>query len=1276
MTKMNHSTKKRITTWILALVMLIAACASILTACSNSSSSDDEEDSTTRTDTQTFANGDFEYFDDSDGAYMIASPDSWTRSSDSNSSGNSASSSTAKSGIVDTSLDWGDKFLYARNTYEEYQDEDDEDKLPDEYYTDIDNDYDIPGWDLAEAAFEKSEEEKADQDPDYEAQDFTLDDLTAADIVKVNPGTPWAEAGTEDKDHGTHVLMLHNYRTNNYGTATRYTSTSITLQPNTSAMFSVWVKTYGMSYADGETVDGDRGAYIRVTNTVGGNTQDPLMIKNIDTEKLNPNGEQNNGWVQYTVYLKASSYSATTFTVVLGLGEQVEGTVSSRYGYVQGYAFFDGLTYEVMTNAEYETAVSENSATEVSLDLFSSDDSKKFDVTDPTYSAQKYYALDLDVLKNSSQEMTMNGLTFGPTTEKQDGIEYGIEKYLGADDAAKLVNAGDAALSGFMDVTEITGNTTYEQSVRDAFTNYPFDNAQLILLYSKNGAPYTASLENSDLADTSGLFTLAKDSYAMISFWVKTSEMNGGTGATINLVNYETKTAIGAVDTTTLDTVDLKDDNGTTEDIFDGWQQCYFFVSNTTDSEITFTLEFSFGPTTLSDTTLADYSDGFAAFANFSYATLEKQEFDVVSTGTYAVSVSLTEDTRTADSSVVFDDPAYTGGTEGNSDIEKGFADLLNYEGVYGGSKYVGGEEIATGRNEYENAGLINKKYAATYYGSYGTSGWLKTVLDSYSLTGALDPANEWWSIVFGNDCTQPLLIVNTLDQAVNSYGYIGKTTSISASSYATISVRVKLSEGATAYVYLIDTSDPEEDSDEVMYKNPLSYSAGVSYRYDADGNLVAKDPDDPDYNEDTDVLLWKQDNGLWAKEENYSGSEYYANLKNYKQKTDDDGNVNLVDGSDNIIYYQHDGQYYRYYDEDNDEYSVPVKDFTESGVDVSAAMLQDLTNNSKALVQKIEGTAANANQWIYVNFYIASGSEAKNYRLEVWSGDREGTTQMAESSYVAFDSVSYDSLTADTFNGMIEDQLLALGEKGKFGNNTTYNTVDEIKDAYAENPASFYSETDDKASLIYYHFSLFDDKQYAPYDEDYDQDDTGDPYASYSADSYSDTVAYLKTSSTLADNGTGTIEYNTFVNFGASEISVSASGDDSTDDTTTDDGSGSQTNLWLLIPSIVLAAALFFTLIAMLIKKLLGNIKRNKVRVTPQYNAKRKRYIRKLRLEESEQDESESTPDVLPEEDEISEEDIYKVETEEEGGAQGESDEQETAEENPDESSDENKDE
>ncbi len=1221
MAKNRQLGKLRITTWILAFVMMLASCALIFSACSNDTS---EEDDTTETptDTQTFANGDFEFFTDSDGSYLIGSPDNWTLSTQ-------GSSSLSKSGIVDTSLNWGDKFVYAREQYEIQQDEDNTTEEPDEYYTDIDSDYDVPGWDIADA-------NNSDEDTD-----ITYENIDKASINAVNPGTHNAAAGVADEENGTHVLMLHNYRSNGYGTAARYASSSVTLQAGTAAKFSVWVKTYGMTYNENTAVNGNRGAYIEVYNTVGGTAQDSLVVRNIDTEKLNASND-NNGWVQYTFYVKASSYAATTFTVYLGLG-RTNDVDSNNYEYVQGYAFFDDLEYEVMTADEYEDeTASLSSSQKYTLDIYSTN-AKRVDAVSSSY---RTFALDLENFTNGLNGITIDQATVSPTTADRNGKTHTLADYIGSANVEKLTDDQDDDRSGVINVSDIT-DTAYPASVAEDFAKFEelFGNSQILMLYSGKGMPYTATLSQSDVTAADSIFTVAKDQTLMFSFWVKTSELNGGTGATVTVVDYETETTLGAVDTTTLDPVDLTDDNGTTEDIFDGWQPCYLYISNDTDNPLTFTLKFNFGPTDIADTTFDSYLDGYAAFTGFNYSYLTDEEAALISTGTYAVKVALTGSPLDSNSSVVFDDPAYTGNTEGSEAIRDGFADLANYDGVKGNSVYVGGEELS-GKNQHANtdaeatesdlstyAGLVNKDYAENYW----NSAWLNAVLANY--TDALT-ASTWWNEVLGSNTTQPLFIINTLQTAAEySYGFVGTSSTISADSYTQVNLRVKLSEGAKAYIYLIDTT--ENADKETKYTDNLKYTAGVSYRYDTDGNVVTKDPDDKDFNKDSDTLFYKQDNGLWSTASRHSGDYYYANLANYD--TDEDGN--LIDTDGNIVYYLHDGEFYRYHDEDNDTYSVAVRDFTKADVDaadLTAATLQNLTESGKDLVQVIEGTAENANKWIYVNFFIANGSEEKNYRLEVWNGSRDNSETMAANSYVVFDQVSYSTLDESGFSGMLSESLLALGENSKL-NGTLYSTEEEILDAYLENPGNFIEETADGTSLIYYHFSLYDSADYAPYDaENSLETRESAPYSDYDPSSYSDTVAYLK----FNGSENGYTEYNTFVNYGASEIAV-ASSSDSTDDSTTDDtsGSGSTTNLWLLIPSIALAVALFVTLISLLVKRLLANIRKNKVKYAAQYDARRTRYIRKLKLAEAADDaKDENAPDVLPDEDEIDEEDIYRV--------------------------------
>ena len=1246
MAKSNKSAKLRIIPLVLSILMVLSFGLFALCACST----DDEEDdssSETRTDTQTFSNADFEYFTDSDGSYVIGSADSWTSSSVSNDSSVSASSSSAKSGIVDTAsstvfdetsweaykddpenstFDWSG-FYYAYKDYVYYDsldEEDDADELEDAvYYTDVDNYYDIPGWDIY-SAYLDSLNTDGESSVDFTDSDTILSDEYKDAFIEyiraLNPGTHWTGSDDEEtlnEEKGTHVLMLHNYRTAGYGTAMQYASSSITLQAGTAASVSVWVKTSDLTYNDGTSVAaGNRGAFIEISNSVGGTSQDSLVVRNINTEIQNPAADENtpaenNGWVEYTFYIRASSYATTTFTVNLGLGRQAAGNTANYYDYVQGYAFFDDLTYTVFEAKDWDTTLTEAGVLEgntVALDTSSLSDKGTFNAQGVT---SNLFALDLDELNGKMQTLDLSANTTVANTEDDRGNT--VESYF--PDASLAVDS-DLTNSGFKTVSAITGGADYAPALKDALENYaslPFANGtsdQLLRLYSSKGAPYTATATN----DT--LFTVTKGQTLMISFWVKTSDLQGGTGATVTLVDGDTETAIGAVDTTTLETVDIKDDTSKTEDIFDGWQYCAFYVT-TEEEELSFTLEFSFGATTIAGTTLSSYVPGFAMFAGFETCSLTEEQAALASTGDYAKTVTLTGD-KYADAPA-FDTPATN-----DKSIETGIADPSNYTGVYGGSYHVGGSdpEANNAKNDLATAGLISKEYAGSYL---TTDDWFE-ILTHYN--GNYSDVLTAWNEILGSSCTQPLIIAKTV---ADSYGFIANSTSsVSADSYTQITVRVKLSPHTRAYVYLIDTTEPDitdpTDEGKLMYSDTLKHETGVSYRYDEDGNLINLDPDDENYDRRDNTLLYYQDNGLWAKERNYTGTEFYANLSNYD--TDEDGN--LTDASGNIVYYLHDGAFYRYYDEDSDTYEVQVKDFTEAGIDLTGAKLQDTTEQD--LFQMVKNDTDKVSDWIYIRFFIANGSDSKTYRLEYWSGDRNGTegsvidaatnTDAANNNFVIFDVVQYSDLAEESFNNLVDAQMESLAK------DLGYADTDALEEAYLADPSKFTSriETDADGStienagtLVYYHYSLFDDSDYAPFDAD--RTDGDDPYSGYDPTTYSNTVAYLKYS--FADSGV--TYYDTYINFSASEETVSSSSsDDSTsDDTTTPD---SDVNVWLLISSILLAAVLVITLLALLLRKLLAGMKRKGAdKASPMYSNKRDIYIRKLKKAEAEEREEEA---------------------------------------------------
>lgn len=197
--------------------------------------------------------------------------------------------------------------------------------------------------------------------------------------------------------------------------------------------------------------------------------------------------------------------------------------------------------------------------------------------------------------------------------------------------------------------------------------------------------------------------------------------------------------------------------------------------------------------------------------------------------------------------------------------------------------------------NEY--AGLINKKYAANYreelnslQGAERENYWLYKLADAAGVV--IDDEDTWWEQIFGTS-TQPLLIYNDAQQA---YGFIGASTNIASSTYSTVSVRVKASVGATAYIYLVDTTDNRFDQQ--LSINTPSYS----YWYDDSGNICASDPSANSFDKRTDIAFYlNEDNGLYEANENWSGytsdmaGKFYANLSNYEK--DSNGDLLVAEG-------------------------------------------------------------------------------------------------------------------------------------------------------------------------------------------------------------------------------------------------------------------------------------------------------------------------------------------------------------------------------------------
>ena len=449
-------------------------------------------------------------------------------------------------------------------------------------------------------------------------------------------------------------------------------------------------------------------------------------------------------------------------------------------------------------------------------------------------------------------------------------------------------------------------------------------------------------------------------------------------------------------------------------------------------------------------------------------------------------------------------------------------------------------------------AGLISKEYAQNYAeNAIAEELDPNTPNDEYDywatklgLKGSDVAATKQNILDLMGNSTQPLLIYNNEESA---YGFIANTK-YSITGYTAISVRVKVSADANAYVYLVDMDD---DTHETI----LSIDRRVSYWYDKDGNVCNGDPAE----KTTEVVLELKSNGLYQAKD---GGAYYANLKAY---TEQDTNGNLLvskdgvkynynktlnnEGMDGIAFYAKDGKYYA-----DAAKTIEVKDFSEANVPTRYT-----ASEAKELFVTVGDTEG---EWKTVTFFVAAGSTAKNYRLEVWSGSRDGSEKNPAGSYVMFDTNTAGSLDATSYTTLTDLAIEYLADKaGK--------TVEEYKKSGA---------------VIYNAYSFYDDGKFLRYNADLDENEVGNSYDDYDSTSatYTEVLSYLFYQNDAMNAVT------IFANFTQNDVTVAADvveeevEDNTTEDTTTE----GETNWGLLISSLAVAGVLVAVLVMVGVRK------------------------------------------------------------------------------------------
>ena len=1161
---------------IAALCAVSVTCTGLAAACSSTEEPDDTSSSKTqREDNQLLKNGNFEYFNVPEGAeHLIKNVSNWSRSGDSSGtmSGIIDTSETAWGKMTDPELK--DKLEYNNDLsssdpdyddlHVDYNGMDTDDILyVDSYVAGFETDEDVSDTDDIIAihgsykdflGIEGNDEngytyrgkpvyKKVTENHDEVNSEFYLDEECTQPVRYALIDNPETHLGSYTEKDGKHylgeteifldddgyyyldedhnepvgnVLMLHNYPTNRKynGIEQHYTSQSITLEANTSAEISVWVKTADLKFDKGyfQINDENRGAYIEVTQTVASTTIDSFKIRAINTEKilsdknlnLSEDVTNNNGWLKYTVYVNACDFASSTVTINLGLGD------SNNSQKVTGYAFFDDvevkkfidLSDEGCTYSEHEEAIRDNQA----YCALTSDEDDKIFIADrevrkgdsKRFSDCFHYLIDLASENNegvgSKTPVPFDSgdlkATIALTTEESSGKIYASAETNGAKITGLTSNDKNGNYDLPSGMKDVGGRPTFNDLIgiynhtktsftsgdfnntdsgdglafRDlsgrlnpaltgekglqALNKFSYENGNMIVMLSAYGAAYTATFENN--GDNS-VFTVDGNknehstNYKIISFWVKTSDMNGKTAATIKLVDADEKDNYASF---TVDTTNVTTNVGDNKNIYNDWVQCFFFVHNDTDSEKQFKLEFSFGNISIASTSETSYNAGWVAMANMQTLDVTEDVFNLVSEGSYSKILSFTDlDEKTGNR---FDT------ANGMTNVKSGVATPSNYNGVNGGSSYVTDKIFGDDydrQNNYKNGitGLINRES----FNDYDKDIALKI---AKAFNPSITEATDAWNNVFGEDCYQPLIIVDSLrsyrdraqanennftdyyilkdgnyvkvseldedeqvfdedttyysaEQLVKNYGYIGATQSISSSSYKTISVKVLVSGNAEAYIYLVDPTT----RDVLGYEVP-----GYTFNYDTEGNVLnAKyDSDWTEAEHRAAIVYTLRDDGLYEDKE----GKVFANLYNlttrfkyakfehdtFYEKTNSDEYVRVSydDLKDGVLYYsddkgtvashylcveeqrvyEYDAATAKYYYMVNGKRDVEVNNFDPK-------LARYPVDDTAAPKYFVKVTADDCQgKWVTVNFVIHTGNKAKDYRLELWSGKREET--------------------------------------------------------------------------------------------------------------------------------------------------------------------------------------------------------------------------------------------------------------------------------------------
>ncbi len=506
---------------------------------------------------------------------------------------------------------------------------------------------------------------------------------------------------TTDQNADSNVLMI--YLSNQTSpSAYSYYSNSITFEYDKIYKLTFDVRTVGLKGIDQDKniVDTTNGVTVKLG-------EDKVLFENIQTE--------NSDWETYTTYVYGSATQSKNFGLYFWLGQ---GHAEDKDGFVSGAAFFDNITLTEITKEQLtEDKKAEDALVDFRTNNILVDQSlfgKVIDATNWTweYDTEKHgdepkggiYALDLDDYDTVKDSLKLNATNPGKATVNRDNN----------DKAIVFVNQ--------------TANATW------------------------------SSLKSENVE-----FTINKNLSYRLSFWVKTSGIKSGSGATIALMNTSDEEDVQVSSLTSINTETFDEDGNV-----DGneWTEVVFYVQGNQIEDKTVSLKISLGSGNMYN---PSYLSGEVFMSNFYLEKVDYKDYNSSSTSNTVAKYSF----RSTESAKI------TNGNFNNVDIDKS-ENAISTNGTLVAPAVV--QNWTASKETGAQAGVITKTVFDTVKSSFTAETFNNPFFDDENSPNKYNGAPNILMIYSGT---------------ADNFSYTSPSMSLNAKTYYKVSINANVKEGS-----------------------------------------------------------------------------------------------------------------------------------------------------------------------------------------------------------------------------------------------------------------------------------------------------------------------------------------------------------------------------------------------------------------------------------------------------------------------------------------------